>query len=115
MSTDGADALKVCGACAIEFGRKHLGVILTLDGSISWENDDYIIYTIIDGDSESYAVNGNKCEHGCGAVLDLRDDSISWGELAELTHETQVARFGFCTCEDNDGNENPYSDCPGVN
>jgi hypothetical protein len=39
-------------------------------------------------------------------------DSISWGELAELTHGTQVDRFGFCTCEDNEGNENPYTDCP---
>jgi hypothetical protein len=39
-------------------------------------------------------------------------DSISWGELATLTHETQVQRFGFCSCEDNEGQENPYSDCP---
>jgi hypothetical protein len=38
-------------------------------------------------------------------------DSISWGELAELTHATQVERFGFCMCEDNEGNENPYADC----
>ena len=40
------------------------------------------------------------------------NDSISWSELAELTHATQVERFGFCTCEDNEGNENPYADCP---
>jgi hypothetical protein len=39
-------------------------------------------------------------------------ESISWGELAELTHATQVERFGFCMCEDNEGNENPFSDCP---
>jgi hypothetical protein len=39
-------------------------------------------------------------------------DSISWSELADLTHETQVDKFGFCTCEDNEGNENPYDDCP---
>jgi hypothetical protein len=37
------------------------------------------------------------------------DDSISWGELAELTHETQVERFGFCTCEDG---PKSFSDCP---
>ena len=42
----------------------------------------------------------------------MDQDSISWGELAELTHTTQVERFGFCTCEDNEGNENPYTDCP---
>ena len=41
----------------------------------------------------------------------MDQDSISWGELAELTHATQVERFGFCTCEDNEGNENPYPDC----
>ena len=40
------------------------------------------------------------------------DESISWSELAELTHATQVERFGFCLCEDNEGQENPYADCP---
>jgi hypothetical protein len=40
------------------------------------------------------------------------DESISWSELAQLTHTTQVERFGFCTCEDNEGQENPYADCP---
>ena len=42
----------------------------------------------------------------------MNEESISWGELAELTHATQVERFNFCTCEDNEGNENPYDDCP---
>jgi hypothetical protein len=40
------------------------------------------------------------------------EDSISWSELAELTHATQVEKFGFCTCEDNQERENPYQDCP---
>jgi hypothetical protein len=35
-----------------------------------------------------------------------------WSDMAELTHATQVEEFGFCLCEDNEGNENPYSDCP---
>ena len=39
-------------------------------------------------------------------------DSMSWSELAQLTHVTQVERFNFCMCEDNEGNENPYTDCP---
>jgi DNA-directed RNA polymerase subunit RPC12/RpoP len=43
---------------------------------------------------------------------DRSQESISWGELAELTHATQVERFGFCGCEDNEGKENPFSDCP---
>lgn len=38
--------------------------------------------------------------------------SMSWGELADLTHETQVAAFGWCSCEDNDGDDMPYDDCP---
>ena len=42
----------------------------------------------------------------------MSEMSMSWGELANLTHETQVAHFGFCSCEDNEGRENPYSDCP---
>jgi hypothetical protein len=42
----------------------------------------------------------------------MTQESISWSELAELTHATQVEKFNFCTCEDNEGKENPYSDCP---
>jgi len=34
---------------------------------------------------------------------------LSWGELAELTHATQVEKFGFCLCEDG---PKSYSDCP---
>lgn len=39
--------------------------------------------------------------------------AMYWSEVAELTHSTQVAEFGFCTCEDNEGNPNPYDDCTG--
>lgn len=38
--------------------------------------------------------------------------SYSWREMADLTHKTQVEIFNWCGCEDNEGNENPYSDCP---
>lgn len=38
--------------------------------------------------------------------------SLYQSEIAELTHRTQVAIFGWCSCEDNAGNENPYTDCP---
>ena len=40
------------------------------------------------------------------------DEQLTWSELAELTHETQVAKFNWCMCEDNEGQENPYTDCP---
>ena len=39
-------------------------------------------------------------------------EQLSCSELADLTHATQVARFNFCSCEDNEGQENPYDDCP---
>ena len=35
----------------------------------------------------------------------------TWSELAELTHAKQVARFGWCLCEDSDQEDRPYSDC----
>jgi hypothetical protein len=38
------------------------------------------------------------------------EDSISWGELAELTHATQVERFNWCSCEEQE--QFPYADCP---
>ena len=37
-------------------------------------------------------------------------DSISWGELAELTHATQVEQFNFCLCEEQE--YFPFDDCP---
>lgn len=40
------------------------------------------------------------------------DEQLSWNELAELTHETQVDKFGFCMCEDLEPHEYPYDDCP---
>lgn len=33
-----------------------------------------------------------------------------WSDLANLTHATQVAEFGFCTCEEQE--QFPYDDCP---
>ena len=42
----------------------------------------------------------------------MTQESITWSELSELTHATQVEKFNFCTCEDNEGKENPYADCP---
>ena len=37
-------------------------------------------------------------------------EGISWEELSQLTHETQVEKFGWCMCED--GNNSSYFDCP---
>ena len=40
------------------------------------------------------------------------NDSISWGELAELTHAAQVERFGWCICEGTDGQGQLSDDSP---
>jgi hypothetical protein len=45
-------------------------------------------------------------------VIEELGGSPSYEGLTELTHETQVELFGFCSCEDNEGNPNPYEDCP---
>jgi hypothetical protein len=45
-------------------------------------------------------------------VIEGLRGSPSYEDLMELTHETQVELFGFCSCEDNEGNPNPYEDCP---
>lgn len=51
----------------------------------------------------------------CSEVLLDRDNedksqaTYYWSELAELTHETQVEKFGWCSCEDDLA---PYADCP---
>jgi hypothetical protein len=43
-------------------------------------------------------------------MSDLSQESMSYSELAELTHDTQVERFGWCACEEQEAF--PYSDCP---
>ena len=40
----------------------------------------------------------------------MSQKSISWGELALLTHKTQVKQFNFCTCEEQE--YFPFADCP---
>jgi hypothetical protein len=45
-------------------------------------------------------------------VIDQLGGSPSWDDMLELTHETQVELFGWCSCEDNEGQDNPYTDCP---
>ena len=40
---------------------------------------------------------------------DGEDIVMSWGEVANLTHKTQVELFNFCTCEDG---PSIYEDCP---
>lgn len=39
----------------------------------------------------------------------MNKEVMYWSDLANLTHATQVEKFGFCTCEDG---ESVYADCP---
>lgn len=41
---------------------------------------------------------------------DPSEMSYSWWDMAELTHEAQVARYNWCACEEQE--EFPYDDCP---
>ncbi len=43
--------------------------------------------------------------------LAYENESISWGELAQLTHTTQLERFGWCICEDPEQGQ-LAEDCP---
>lgn len=46
----------------------------------------------------------------CDYINNEKEEAVSWSELAELTHATQVERFNFCLCEEQE--QFPYSDCP---
>lgn len=36
----------------------------------------------------------------------------SWEEISNLNHKTQVELFGWCICEDTDGEGHLHEDCP---
>ena len=55
------------------------------------------------------AVKGEVCSPKCTTKV---EEQLTWSELAELTHETQVDKFGWCMCEDTEPHEHPYEDCP---
>ena len=66
----------------------------------------------------AYMCEGCFEVHGAGSlglgwgqrlVKEGEDVVMSYGELADLTHEQQVYLFNFCTCEDG---ERVYDDCP---
>jgi hypothetical protein len=38
------------------------------------------------------------------------EESMSWQDIANLTHATQVERFNWCACEEQE--QFPYEDCP---
>ncbi len=43
---------------------------------------------------------------------DLSQKSYSWQDMANLNHTTQVERFNWCWCEEQE--QFPYDDCPRV-
>ena len=48
-------------------------------------------------------------QHKCKEIGKYTD-SITWSELSELTHATQVHQFNWCLCEEQE--QYPYADCP---
>ena len=40
------------------------------------------------------------------------NDVMEWSERVELTHATQVERFGWCICEGTEGQGHLADDCP---
>ena len=40
----------------------------------------------------------------------MSQESMTWSEVANLTHATQVERFNWCSCEEQESF--PYDDCP---
>ena len=53
----------------------------------------------------------NKIERGQLLMSNISSEvSMSWSEVANLTHKTQVEHFGFCSCEEQE--YFPYADCP---
>jgi len=48
-------------------------------------------------------------------IIDPQDpsqESYSWQDMAELTHASQVEKFNWCECEQQE--QFPYDDCPRV-
>jgi hypothetical protein len=41
---------------------------------------------------------------------DLSQKSYSWQDMANFNHITQVERFNWCACEEQE--QFPYEDCP---
>lgn len=44
-----------------------------------------------------------------GGIMDKSQQSYSWGDMAAMTHATQLETFGWCMCEDA---PKAYPDCP---
>lgn len=67
--------------------------------------------------TKQFVAQWGFCPHQTGELCadclsEPSQRSYYQSELLDLTHERQVAIFNFCVCEDNEGNENPYLDCP---
>ena len=67
--------------------------------------------------TKQFVARWGFCPHQTGelcadCLIDPSQRSYDYGDMTTLTHERQVAIFGWCSCEDNEGNENPYLDCP---
>ena len=111
---------EVCLTCA------HPSNMPVVDGGLELAPDMRVYTVLVDGvnynDHILTAQEATDIAYGWqiagseNVVIEISpkssQESLYQSELAELTHRTQVAIFGWCGCEDNAGNENPYADCP---
>ena len=83
---------------------------------VATDNGDYIIEGFHIVDRLCYYITETPWESGFEYEIptgsNTREEPMFWSEVANLTHETQVTRFGFCTCEEQE--YFPYDDCPRV-
>jgi hypothetical protein len=66
-------------------------------------------YGLCEGCERMNIINHNNACEFCQEVPS--EHLYDWGKMADLTHETRVAIFGWCPCRDNEGKNNPYEDC----
>jgi len=67
--------------------------------------------------TKQFVAQWGFCPHLTGelcadCLTDPSQRSFYQSELLDLTHERQVEIFGWCYCENNEGNDELYSDCP---
>ena len=111
---------EVCLTCA------HPSNMPVVDGGLELAPDMRVYTVLVDGvnynDHILTAQEATDIAYGWqiagseNVVIEISpkssQESFYQSELLQLNHWAQVEIFGWCSCEDNAGNENPYADCP---
>jgi hypothetical protein len=65
-----------------------------------------------EGESERYLLIKERGRERVSKIKRHLEESMSWQDIANLTHATQVEKFNWCACEEQE--QFPYEDCPRV-